>query len=107
MSEEEMTLVIELQGVARKKAAKFLEAVKGTLEVLRFQGLVSGGKMGAPLPLCHGFLFKEPPSYDPLPFLELWDEVLASQEDVDLINAHARALRRQREEKAARHPSEK
>ena len=106
MSEEESTLVIELQGVARKNAEKFLEAVRATIEVLRFQGLLSGGKMGAPQPLCHGFLFKEPPSYDPLPFLELWDEEV-SAEEVDLINAHARALQRQREEKAAPHPTEK
>jgi hypothetical protein len=106
MSEEELTLVIELQGVARKNAAKFLEAVRATIEVLRFQCLVSGGKSGVPRPLCHGFLFKEPPIYDPPPFLEMWDKGNYAWE-VDLINDATRALQRQREEKAAPHPTEK
>lgn len=106
MSEEELTLVIEMEGVARKNTTKLLEAVRATLEVLRFEGLVSGGKLGVPQPLCHGFLFKEPPRYDPLPFHEMWDEKVPAEE-VDLTNAHAKALQRQHEEKAARHPTEK
>lgn len=92
MSEEELTLVIEMEGVARKDAAKVLEAIKATLETLRFESLVSGGKRGVPKLPCHGFLFEEPPRYDPLPFDEVWDEKVPAEE-VDLISAHARALR--------------
>jgi hypothetical protein len=106
MSEEESTLVIELQGLTKKNATKVLEAVRATLEALREECRVSDGKRGVPRPLCHGFLFKESPIYDPLPYSEWWDESggtifdlitleLArqgcSKEDIDLIIAHARA----------------
>jgi hypothetical protein len=80
MSEEELTLVIELQGATIRNFAKLLEVVRETLQSRRFEGM--------PYPVINGFLFKEPPVYAPRPILEWSDGDEMPAEEVNLTNVH-------------------
>jgi len=76
MCEEELTLVIELQGVTRKNFPKFLEVVRETLYRRRFEGM--------PYPVINGFLFEEPPVYESRPVFDWCDGDKIPAEEVEV-----------------------